>query len=29
MDYDTIDDIYLAGKNPEYDAAAKKFIIPG
>lgn len=26
MDYDTIDDIYLAGKNPEYDAAAKKLL---
>ena len=26
MDYDTIDDVYLAGKNPEYDAAAKKLL---
>ena len=26
MDYDTIDDIYLAGKNPEYDSAAKKLL---
>lgn len=26
MDYDTIDDIYLAGKNPEYDAAEKKLL---
>lgn len=26
MDYDTIDDIYLARKNPEYDAAAKKLL---
>ena len=26
MDYDTVDDIYLAGKNPEYDAAAKKLL---
>ena len=26
MDYDTIDDIYLAGKNPEDDAAAKKLL---
>ena len=26
MDYDTIDDVYLAGKNPEYDSAAKKLL---
>ena len=26
MVYDTIDDVYLAGKNPEYDAAAKKLL---
>jgi hypothetical protein len=26
MDYGTIDDVYLAGKNPEYDAAAKKLL---
>ena len=26
MGYDTIDDVYLAGKNPEYDAAAKKLL---
>lgn len=26
MDYDTIDDVYLAGKNSEYDAAAKKLL---
>lgn len=26
MDYDTIDDVYLAGKNPEYDAAEKKLL---
>lgn len=26
MDYDTIDDVYLAGKNTEYDAAAKKLL---
>lgn len=26
MDYDTIDDVYLAGKNPEYDAVAKKLL---
>lgn len=26
MDYNTIDDVYLAGKNPEYDAAAKKLL---
>ena len=26
MDYDTIDDVYLAGKNPEYDAGAKKLL---
>ena len=26
MDYDTIDDVYLAGKNPEYDASAKKLL---
>ena len=26
MGYDTIDDVYLAGKNTEYDAAAKKLL---
>ena len=24
MDYDTIDDVYLASKNPEYDAASEE-----